>query len=134
MAGTMRWAGALAVAGLVAATHAAAQQAPDADGPTYKCWVRGKVVYSQTVCNGKKVSEGSAPKPRVNVRYEAPPQDRAKAMRRGQLEATARAECSTLDGRLRQQEAEFKAKGDAATLQDEMPLVHSKKRYRELGC
>jgi hypothetical protein len=74
------------------------------------------------------------PKPRVNVRYERPSQDRATAARRATLTAEARQECRALDARLREQEAGVKARGDAVTLEDEMPLVRSKKRYRELKC
>lgn len=125
MAGMVRWG--LAVAALAAAAQAGAQ-----DSPTYKCVARGQVVYSQTPCSGGR--QLNTPKPRVNVRYDAPPQDRAKAARRAALTQEARAECTALDGRLREQETAFKAKGDAATLQDEMPLVHSKKQFRELGC
>jgi hypothetical protein len=70
----------------------------------------------------------------VSVRYEAPPQDRAKAVRRAQLSEEARHECTALDVRLPEQEAELKAMGSAATIHDEMPLVSSKKRFRQLGC
>lgn len=125
MAGMVRWV-------LAAALLAAATQATADDVPTYKCGARGGVVYSEKPCAGGR--QLNAPKPRVNVRYEAPPQDRAKAARRARLTEEARSECTTLDGRLREQEGEFRAKGAAATLQDEMPLVHSKKRFRELGC
>ena len=114
----MRW-GMVSLA-LAAAQALAPVQAQDA---MYKCYSKGGVVYSQIPC-GKPLD---APKPRVNVRYQTPSQDRAKAARRATLSAEARQECSALDTRLQQQEAEFKARGDAATLQDEMPLVRSKK-------
>lgn len=117
---------------LAATVLAAATQANAEDVPTYKCGSRNGVVYSEKPCAGGR--QLNTPKPRVNVRYEAPPQDRARAARRAGLTEDARAECTTLDGRLREQEGEFRAKGAAATLQDEMPLVHSKKRFRELGC
>lgn len=125
MAGMVRWGFAVVV--LSVAGHAAAD-----DTPTYKCVARGQVVYSEKPCAGGK--QVGAPKPRVNVRYEAPPQDRAKAARRAALSEGARAECTSLEGRLREQEGELRAKGEGATLQDEMPLVHSKRRFRELGC
>jgi len=132
MPGTaIRWGTVLAA---FAALHVACDvHAQDASStPTYKCGRRGAVVYSQLPCGGGKVI--GANKPRVNVRYETPPQDRAKAARRGMLSADARQECTALDGRLHAQEVELKSRGDAATLQDEMPLVQSKKRYRELKC
>ena len=119
-----------AVAVLHIACEAHAQDA--SSPPTYKCVRRGGVTYSQLPCTGGKTIGGA--KPRVNVRYETPPQDRAKAARRAELTAEARHECTSLDARLREQEHELKAKGDAATLHDEMPLVQSKKRYRELKC
>jgi hypothetical protein len=117
-----------------AALHAtwSAHAEESGNAPTYKCWRRGEVMYSQLPCAGGKPIGGT--KPRVNVRYETPPQDRAKAARRGMLTAEAREECTALDARLHSQEQELKIKGPAATLQDEMPLVQSKKRYRELKC
>ena len=132
MPGTaIRWG---TVLGALAALHAACGvQAQEASGtPTYKCVVRGEVVYTQMPCAGGKVVGGG--KRRVNVRYETPPQDRAKAARRGMLSEEARHECTALDTRLHAQEEELKARGDAASLQDEMPLVQSRKRYRELKC
>jgi hypothetical protein len=103
-----------------------------AQTPTYKCVSKGRVVYSQFQCGDAKPMNSA--RPRVNVRYETPSQDRAKIARRATLTAQAREECGALDRRLRDQEAEVKAKGDALTLEDEMPLVRSKKRYRELKC
>ncbi|MBC5782124.1 hypothetical protein H8N03_04150 [Ramlibacter sp. USB13] len=96
----------------------------------YKCYAKGQVVYSQMPC-GKPLNQ---PKPRVNVRYETPSQDRAKIARRATLTAEARQECSALDATMHEQEAGVRAKGDAATIEDEMPLVRSRKRYRELKC
>jgi hypothetical protein len=123
----MRWGTALA--GLVALHFACGAQAQT---PAYKCVSKGRVVYSQVQCaDGKPIG---SPKPRVNVRYETPSQDRAKIARRSTLTAEARKECGALDGHLREQEAQVKSRGDAVTLDDEMPLVRSKKRYRELKC
>jgi hypothetical protein len=102
-----------------------------AQSPTYKCVQRGRVVYSQTMCPGGRELGG---KKRVTVRYQTPPQDRATAMRRAQLPQEARKECKALDARMPQQEAELKAMGTAVTAHDELPLVSSKKRFRELGC
>ncbi len=112
---------------LQAADHAGAQS------PTYKCVQGKRVVYSQTICAGARQLGGDGRK-RVSVRYEAPPQDRAKAARRGQLTEEARHECTALDARMPEQEAELKAMGSAATIHDEMPLVSSRKRFRQLGC
>lgn len=128
MAGmAMRWETALAATLLLVATQAGAQETP-----TYKCAYKGGVVYTQVPCSGGK--ELGTPRKRVNVRYETPPQDRATIARRSKLSAEARQECVALDERMPEQERELKAKGDAMTLQDEMPLVFNRKRYRELGC
>ncbi len=54
--------------------------------------------------------------------------------RRAPLTPEARHECSALDHTLVEQEGALKAKGGAATIEDEMPLVRSKKRFRELRC
>ena len=117
--------------GLGIVVFAALQAGAQAQGTAmYKCYAKGGVVYSQVPC-GRPLDQ---PKPRVNVRYENPSQDRARAARRAPLTADARQECSVLDTRMREQEAGVKAKGAAATIQDEMPLVRSKKRYRELKC
>ena len=100
-------------------------------GPTYKCVSKGRIVYQQTQCGeAKPLNSG---KPRVNVRYETPSQDRAKIARRATLTAEARQECGGLDTRLKEQEAELKAKGEV-TIEEEIPLTRSKKRYRELKC
>ena len=103
-----------------------------AQTPAYKCVSKGRVVYTQVPCGDAKPI--NSPKPRVNVRYETPSQERAKIARRAPLSAEDREECGALDHRMQEQEAEVKARGDAATLQDEMPLVRSKKRFRELKC
>ena len=101
------------------------------NAPTYKCVSNGRVVYTQTQCGEAKPLNGG--KPRVNVRYETPSQDRAKIARRAPLTDEARQECSGLDTRLKEQEAELKARGEVS-IEEEMPLVRSKKRYRELKC
>ena len=119
--------GALLVGLLV--LHAA--DAADAQTPTYKCVQRGRVTYSQTMCPGGRELGG---KKRVTVRYQTPPQNRATAMRRAQLPQEARSECKALDARMPRQEAELKAMGTAVTPHDELPLVSSRKRFRELGC
>jgi hypothetical protein len=124
----MRWG--MASAGLLALAFACGAQAQET--PAYKCVSKGRVVYSQIPCAGARPI-GSA-RPRVNVRYETPSQDRAKIARRATLSEAERHECTGLDARLRDQEAEVRSRGDAATLQDEMPLVHTRKRYRELKC
>lgn len=108
---------------------------PSAQGaPAYKCMQRGKVVYTQIPCSAGAKPLGDDGRPRVNVRYQQPPQDRAVVARRAPLSPAAKQECRTLDHTLLEQEGDLKAKGSAATLQDEMPLVRSKKRFRELKC
>lgn len=126
----IRWGTAFAaVVALGAACNVSGQE-----NPTYKCVARGRVVYTQIPCSGGAKPMGAAGKPRVNVRYDAPPQDRAVAAKRASLSPGERHECSGLDQRLHEQETELKAKGAAATLDDEMPLVRSRKRFRELKC
>jgi hypothetical protein len=125
----VRWGMTMAAALLAAAIAPAQAQ----DTPTYKCVARGgRVIYSQIPCAGARQLGGE--KKRVNVKYEAPSQERATIARRAQLSVAQRQECTALDVRLKEQERELKAKGPAATLQDEMPLVHNKKRFRELHC
>ena len=115
-----------------AALMAVAGLAPAQDTPTYKCYSRGQVVYSQLPCKGgKEVGSATA---RKTDKYTPPPQDRAKVARRAQLTPEAREECSALEVRIKEQDAEFKAKGPAATVQDETPLVKSKLRFNELKC
>jgi hypothetical protein len=125
----IRWGTILAA---LAALHAAGNVRAE-DTPTYKCVYKGRVVYTQIRC-GEAKPMGNGGKPRVNVRYEAPPQDRAVAAKRARLSESDRHACAGLDRQLHEQEAAFKAKGDAGTLDDEMPLVRSKKRSRELKC
>lgn len=129
MAGTaIRWG--LVVGALVFAPVPQAS----AQGAAYKCVYKGRVVYTQIPCAAGAKPLGDDGRPRVNVRYQTPPQDRAVIARRAPLTPEARRECSALDHTLVEQEGELKAKGSAASLQDEMPLVRSKKRFRELKC
>jgi hypothetical protein len=129
MAGTaIRWGFVLGALALLHVPQASAQ------GASYKCIHRGKVVYTQIPCAAGARPIGDDGRPRVNVRYQSPPQDRAVIARRAPLTAQARQECTMLDHTLREQEADLKARGTGVTLQDEMPLVRSKKRFRELKC
>jgi hypothetical protein len=112
---------------LLAATPAAAL-----DAPPYKCVSGGRVVYTQIPCAGGRPVGRAAH--HETDRYRTPPQDRARIARRAVLTPQARMDCGALDVRLREQLAALKARGDAATLEDEMPLVRSRKQYRELGC
>lgn len=133
MAGTGTREGVLAAAAwlLLAAAPAGAQEAP-ALTPTYKCHANGRVVYTQIPCaGGRELGPGGA---KTSEKYRTPPQDRAKAARRAQLTPEARQECTALEGRMKQQEAELKAKGAEPTIQEETPLVKTKLRFRELKC
>lgn len=107
---------------LLAATGASAQS-------TYKC---GNGSYSDRPCSGGKVL--GAETARTTERSRPVPQDRATIARRATLSEEDRAECRALDAKKLEQEKELKAKGDAAKLQDEMPLVFTTKRMRELRC
>jgi hypothetical protein len=105
---------------------AAAQQT------TYKCVNGSRVTYSQVPCpGGHELRTGSR---RVTDKSVPPPQDRATLARRATLSAEEKQECRSLDGTMRDQQAQLKALGSGASLQDEMPLVRNKKRYREIGC
>ena len=100
--------------------------------PMYKCVTRAGVTYTEKPCvGGREVGPGAR---RVTDKSTPPPQDRATLARRATLSPQEKQECRALDGTLRDQQAQLKALGDAATLQDEMPMVHNKKRYREIGC
>ena len=100
--------------------------------PTYKCVTRSGVTYTEKPCaGGREVGPGAR---RVTDKSTPPPQDRATLARRATLSAQDKQECRALDGTMRDQQAQLKALGTGATLQDEMPLVHNKKRYREIGC
>ena len=116
----------LALVGL-AGSHAGAQPA------AYRCYSGGTVTYSQVPCAGAR-AVGGAPVRRVTDKSKAPPQDRAVAAKRATLSAEERQECRTLDRQLRDEERLLRLKGEAATLEDEMPLVRAKKRFRELKC
>lgn len=98
----------------------------------YKCVSRGTVTYSQVPCPGARPV---APRvARTTDRARKPPQDRAKIARRAALSAEARQECGALDVTMREHQRVLKAKGDAVRLEDEMPLVRERKRFRELRC
>jgi hypothetical protein len=98
----------------------------------YKCVNRSGVTYTQMPCaGGHEVGAGSR---RVTDKSVAPPQDRATLARRSTLSAGEKQECRTLDVLMRGQQAHLKELGSGAALQDEMPLVHNKRRYREIGC
>jgi hypothetical protein len=121
------WTMTMAAAWLLAAAPAHAQ-----DTPTYKCVSRGRVVYTQMPCVGGR-ELGAARPPRTD-KHKAPPQDRAVIARRARLAPEEKQECRSLDLRLKEQERDLKAMGASATLQDEMPLVKNKQRYRDLRC
>lgn len=117
---------------LVAAALALLAGGAGAETLAYKCVSRGAVVYSQVPCpGGRAVTDGVQ---RSTNKAKQPPQDRARIARRALLTPEDRQECTVLDGRLQAQEAMLKTRGDAVTLQDEMPLVRTKKRLRELRC
>jgi hypothetical protein len=134
MAGTGTRSGVWAAAAwlLLAAAPAGAQQEAPALTPTYKCTSKGRVVYTQIPCaGGRELGPAGAKTPE---RYKTPPQDRAKAARRAQLTPEARKECTALEGKMKQQEAELKAKGPTPTIEEETPLVKTRLRFRELKC
>ena len=128
MAGRKRWGIGLALAALLLAAAPARAQ----EQPTYRCGTRDGVVYTDKLCpGGRELGPAGA---RKTDKHKPPPQDRAKAARRAQLPPEAREECGKLEVTLKDQEAEFKAKGAGATIEDETPLVKSKLRFRELKC
>jgi len=105
---------------------------PAAAQTTYKCVNRSGVTYSQVPCpGGKELGSGAR---KATDKSVPPPQDRATVARRSTLTAEERQECRSLEVKMRDQQAQLKALGSGASLQDEMPLVHNKKRYREIGC
>jgi hypothetical protein len=116
----------LGAACLLAGGPAPAQQ------PAYKCGSSAHPTYSDRPCPGGR-QVGPA-KSRVTDTSKTPPQDRAVIARRARLTADERKECSALDRRLAQEKARLKTKGDAVTLEDEMPLVRVQKQFRELRC
>jgi hypothetical protein len=97
-----------------------------------EAWRCGPHTYSQAPCPGGR-PVGAKPH-RVTDKSKAPPQDRAVAARRARLTPAERQECRGLDVQLRDEERALRARGEAATLEDEMPLVRAKKRFRELRC
>ena len=125
----MRWGLTMMAAGWLLAGMLPAAGAQEV---TYKCHAPGRVIYSDRPCAGARQLGAAAP--HHADKWKAPPQDRATIARRAPLPAEAKQECSALDARLREQQAMLKTRGEAVTLQDEMPLVLSKKRYRELKC
>ena len=130
MAGQRRWGRALALAALLLAVGLV--RAQDGGPPTYKCGTRDGVVYTDKLCPGAR--EMGPAGARKTDKHKPPPQDRAKAARRAQLTPEVREECEKLEVTVKAQEAEFKAKGPTATVQDETPLVKSRLRFRELKC
>jgi len=115
-----------------AAALALAAFAAPAQTTTYKCSSRGGTTYSDRVCSGgRPLGAGGA---RSTDKSRPVPQDRAKIARRARLTPEERAECKTLDGRIVEQQSALKAKGEGITLEDEMPLVHTQRRMRELRC
>lgn len=103
-----------------------------AQKPAYKCVTASGVTYTEKPCPGGREVGGA--RRRVTDKATPPPQDRATIARRATLSSEARQECRALDGTMRDQKAQLKALGTGVTLQDEMPLVHNQKRYREIGC
>lgn len=100
--------------------------------PTFKCVNTSGVTYSQMPCPGGR--ELAPAGRRVTDKSVPPPQDRATLARRATLSADEKKECRTLDGTMRDQQAQLKSRGDRVTIEDEMPLVRNQKRYREIGC
>lgn len=129
------WKALAALALACCAPAAGAQEQPGgiatSDG-FYRCPTPGRVTYSQVRCPGGKLvgPRGS----RESSRWQPVPQDRAVVARRARLSAEDRQECATLDRSMRQEERLLKAKGEAVTLDDEMPLVRMKKKFRETKC
>lgn len=124
---SMRWKRAACAATLGLAVWGALAQTP-----VYKCAGPGTVTYRQVPCpGGTKVGAAA---PHVTDKWKAPPQDRATLARRAVLSDEERQECTVLDARRTEQESFLKTRGEAATLQDELPLVETKKRARELKC
>jgi hypothetical protein len=111
----------------LAGSHAGAQPAG------YRCYSGRTATYSQVPCAGGRPIGGEGAR-RVTDKSKAPPQDRAVAAKRAPLSAQERQECRALDRQLREEQRMLRVKGEAATLDDEMPLVRAKKRFRELKC
>lgn len=119
----------IAAAALLAALFVAAASPVAAQEEAYRC---GAHSYSDIPCpGGREVGERH---PHETDRWQVPSQTRAVIARRSVLTPEERQECYALDARMREQKKELKAKGAAATLQEQMPLVRNEKRYRELHC
>lgn len=103
-----------------------------AQAAAYRCYSGGTVQYSQVPCPGGRAV--GAPARRVTDKSKPPPQDRAVAAKRAVLTPQERQECRALDRTLRDEERAVRLKGAAVTIEDEMPLVRAKKRFRELKC
>lgn len=114
---------------IAAAALLLAAAGASAETTAYKC---GNGNYSDLACSGGKVvgSQGQ----RTTDKNKPVPQDRATIARRARLTEEERAECRALDAKKLEQEKALRAKGEAVTLQDEMPLVFTRKRQRELRC
>lgn len=117
---------------LAAATLWLAASPLHAQDTAYKCSSRGGTTYADRPCPGGRMLGPAGP--RKTDKTRAVPQDRAKIARRAMLSEEARAECKALDVKLADQKAQLKAKGEAVTLEDEMPMVFTQKRFRELRC
>jgi hypothetical protein len=117
---------------LGAATLLAFGWAAQAQDVAYRCATRAGVTYTDRLCAGAR-PVGSGARSRTD-KAKPVPQDRARIARRARLTPEQRQECSALDLQLAEQQRAFKAIGTAATLQDEMPMVHTRKRLRELRC
>jgi hypothetical protein len=127
----MLWGGVAAMVLALVAGDAYAQAQP-----TYKCVGRTSagrtsVTYTHVPCTGG--TELGAHR-RVTDKSVPPPQDRATLARRASLSPEDKQECRALDARIGEQKMQLKARGDTITLQDEMPLVHNQRRYRDLRC
>lgn len=112
------WAGLLLAAG-----------AARAQDNAYRC---GGHSYSDIPCPGGRAI--GARHPHETDRWQVPSQTRAVIAKRARLSPEDRAECKALDAHLTERQHALTAEGATATLQDEMPLVRTKKRFRELGC
>lgn len=107
----------------------AATQAQAQEPPAYRCGARK---YSDIPCSGAR--EVGTPQARKTDRYAVPPQDRAKLARRAQMTPELRQQCEAMEVDIRELDDIFKAKGPAATADDERPLVQTRLKYRELKC
>lgn len=117
--------------GLAAALCACVAPAAAQD-TAWRCTSRGGITYSQVPCPGARPVGPSAR--HSSEKWRTPPQDRALVAWRARLAPEQRQECGALDERLREQRQALRARGEGATLQDEMPLVETTKRFRELRC